>query len=215
MMKNAGGGRGFTLLELLVVIALMGVATSMGMVMLSGVWDAWNSTSARVSLDDRAAYIFDQMRQDFAEALSANLSGASIQAITRTAQGNVPGSGAVADDQVVIPVELASVPNALPQRADIGYAIERKDGACALMRTARLSDNPASRGNAPVSSVKVADGVLAMRVECLGRAPGDTWQPQWSKPVLPGAVRVSIVVIDPDRPYEQTARKAVFPIETE
>ncbi len=213
-MTKSASKHGFTLLELLVVIALMGVATSMGMVMLSRVSDQWRSTSVRASLDDRAAYVFGQIRQDLADVLSASLSGLSIQGVSQTASSALPGAAAVVpDDTLTIPVELAPAPNAPLQRAGITYHIERKDDECTLMRTARLAANKAA--GASLGSVKVADGVLAMRVEYQGRAAGDAWQPQWSKPSLPGAVRVSITLRDPERTYEQIARKAVFPIEVE
>ena len=46
--------RGFTLLELLVVIALMGIATDLGLVMFSKMSDVWAGTTSLVELDARA-----------------------------------------------------------------------------------------------------------------------------------------------------------------
>jgi hypothetical protein len=98
------------------------------------------------------------------------------------------------------------------QRVDVRYHIQRTGGAYALMRTVNL---PGAPPNAAGTSVKVADGVIAMRIEYLGKRPEAVWQEEWTRPRTPGTVRVSVTLADPDRFYEQVSRKAVFPIKVD
>ncbi|HNR34609.1 MAG TPA: type II secretion system protein, partial [Candidatus Hydrogenedentes bacterium] len=82
-MNRSRPPRGFTLLELLTVIALMGVATTMGITMLFKVSDAWRETTRRMELDELASRIFNEMRKDFALVVSPAVDGASIRGSRR------------------------------------------------------------------------------------------------------------------------------------
>ena len=196
---------GFTLLELLVVIVLLGVATDLGMVMFSKMSDAWKRTTVLTDLDARATDAFNEMRQDFAEVVSSKISGVALSGKVRTAQDDRFFMMPLEDDQVAIPVDLPTGTNGLTQRATVRYQVEREKGRHVLMRATELPGNVSN-------NLKVADGVLGIRFEYLGREPGSTWEKGWSKPVMPGAVRVSLTLMDPDRYYEQASRKAVFSI---
>jgi hypothetical protein len=55
----------------------------------------------------------------------------------------------------------------------------------------------------------LAEGVMSMRIEYFD---GTGWRGEWNEGRHPSALRVSIVLQDLDRPYEQTARKCAFPI---
>ncbi len=69
---------GFTLLELIVVIACLGVISSVGVQMFVVMTTAWNSLKIRTELNSRADSIFNQMRLDFGEVLSARQSGVML-----------------------------------------------------------------------------------------------------------------------------------------
>ena len=207
MKRRRGQRSGFTLIELLVVIALLGMTTTLGMTILYRVSEAWRQTTIRAELDAKADYILSQMGQDFAQVVSAQVSGQGIRGSSQTAQDPRFFGVPLQDDVVVLPVTLSPEPGELPRQVDVGYHIDREEGAHTLVRTTTIPGNTES-----VASVKVSDGVLAMRIEYAAKAPGSAWQSPWSNAALPGAVRISLTLADPDRPYEQIARKAVFPI---
>lgn len=197
---------GFTLLEMIVVISLLGVAMTLGVVMFSRVAEIWNQVKTRNELSETADRVFDGMRQDFASALPAGLAGGAVRGSSGSTQDARFFKIALDDDRMVIPVQAAAAPDAPPQRFDVTYEIDRRDGAAALMRVATLP------GGKEGSRVLVAGGVLAMCIEYAGKEPGAAWQREWKQDVSPGGVRVSLTLMDPNRPFEQIARKAVFPV---
>jgi len=199
--------QGFTLLELILVVALLSVVTSLGVSIFMKVSDAWDVTHAQTEMEARAGYLFDQMGQDFGQMVSHKLTGASIVSESQTAQDTRFFRIPLRDDRVTIPVELAPRPGQPPQRVEVTYNIERKDGACTLMRSTRVAG-----AKGPGTSVAVADGVIAMGIEYAGKTPGSAWQAPWTQAGIPGAVRVNVTLMDPDRIGQQISRKAVFPI---
>jgi type II secretion system protein J len=199
--------KGFTLIEIIVVLSLLAVSTTLGMIMFSRVSDTWRQTTIRTEMNATADVIFDQMRRDFTEVVPPKLSGAAVRATQQSARDNRFFRVALEDDQVTIPVEIVAGPDGRLQRLDVKYHVDRKDGAATLMRTSSLPGAPDG------TTVKVADGVLAMCVEFAGKGPAAAWKREWTGPSAPSAVRVSVTLMDSDRPYEQIARKAVFPIE--
>jgi len=198
--------RGFTLLELIVVLSLMGVATTIGMVMFSRISDTWRQVTISTELNATADIIFNQVRQDLSEVVSAKLSGAAIKGTPQAVRDKRFFKVSLEDDQIVIPVEIVPGPDARLRRLDVKYYIDRKDGGSTLMRASTAP------GAAEGSSGKVADGVLAMCIEYMGRQPGAAWQRGWTQAAAPSAVRVSVTLMDSVRTSEQAARKAVFPI---
>jgi prepilin-type N-terminal cleavage/methylation domain-containing protein len=201
-MKRSARNHGFSLMELIVVIGVLAVPATIGTLMLNRITDTWRAESTRTELDSRAQYVFSQMRQDFSEAVSAKLSGAAIKGLVQTAQDKRYHRVPLEDDRFFIPATLAAA-DGTPQRADVGYYINRENSQCRLMRAVRVPGAANPIGQA------VAEGVLAMRVEYAG-AQG--WQAGWSSGVNPQAVRVSLVLMDPDMPWQQVARKAVFSV---
>ncbi len=209
-MNRRRAHAGFTLLELIVVLSLLGAATTMGGVMMFKISDAWRLTTIRTDLGAKADAIFSAMRQDFDECVSAKLAGVAIHASAQTANDDRFYRIPLESDDVTIPVETALGPGARAQRANVHYFIDRKQGAPVLMRETRLPG-----GEAVSASLKVAEGVIAMSIESIGKGPESGWQRGWTEPSAPGAVRVSLTLSDPDRPMEQVARKAVFPIKVD
>ena len=203
--SRLGTRRGFSLLELIVVIGVMGVVTSLGATTFVRMMDYWAAERGRVELERRAEYALDQMRQDFAAALSSNLSGAALFGESRVArQEDLYFGHDLADDQVFIPVQLPQASPGLVGAGLIRYVIDRTEGHNLLRRTGELDEAIPSVG------VNVAEGVLKMRVEY---SAGDgAWVSDWTDQTSPRAVRVTLVLADPNRPAVQLSRKAVFPI---
>lgn len=201
-MKRRAGNGGFSLIELIVVIGILAVPATIGTVMLNQVMDTWRAESTRTELDSRAQYVFSQMRQDFSEAVSSKLSGEALKGLVQTAHDKRYHRVPLEDDRFFIPAMLPTA-DGTPQRADVGYYINRDSGQCRLMRAVRVP------GAANPVEQPVAEGVLAMRVEYAG-AQG--WQTGWSSGVNPESVRVSLVLMDADMPWLQVARKSVFSV---
>lgn len=198
--------RGFTLLELILVIALMGMLSTIGVVMFSRMSDVWRGTTAQTDMNARADAIFEQMAMDFGALASGAVSGAVIESSSQTAQDSRFFKVPFDDDRITLPVELALTPEGRPQRAEVAYAIQRQNGEHVLVRTVEAA------GGQGTSTLKVADGVLGMKIEFAAKTPGGAWQSPWTQTAYPGAVRVSILLMDPENPSEQLARKTVFPV---
>jgi hypothetical protein len=153
--------------------------------------------------------IFDEMRQDFSQVVSPKLAGTTVKGTTQDTTDTRLFKVRVSlqNDQVVIPVETVAGPDGRLQRLDVRYYIDREGGAATLMRVM------SAPGGVETASLKVADGVLAMAIEYAGKGPAAAWKREWTEASPPSAVRVSVTLMDPDRPYEQISSKAVFPIE--
>ena len=196
--------RGFTLIEMLVVIAILSVVTTLGTMTLVQLWARWGELKAASTLDTRADSAFQTMRKDFAATVASPIAGAALQATSGTEEDKRFYEHPLRSDQFTLPVDVATA--AGRTTALVGYRIERKDGQATLMRT----EQPL-RGNGQAAGRVVAEGVLKMHVEYAGAGGG--WSDGWAQPGNPKAVRVSLLLAEPDHPNrQQTARKAVFTV---
>ncbi len=207
------GRRGFTLLELLVVMALMGIVTSLGTTMFFRMTSYWNDLKNLTELDAMAGDAFSSMHQDFADTLSARLSGVALQGISREAE-NDPNyvDRDLEDDEIVLPIQTSGVGQRSLTGGRVRYLVERDPSASTytLVRFAGgLSDGgPPVGGRIPV--IERAN-VIRLRFE-YQPAGSSEWRPDWRDTTLPGAVRVSMTLSMPERSHLQVSRKAVFPI---
>jgi prepilin-type N-terminal cleavage/methylation domain-containing protein len=194
-MRRQSHSAGFTLMELLVVLAIMGVASTMGMVTFARMNSIWSETKGRTDMDRKAEDALKSIREDLATVVSPGSTGAPLAGMTGNAQDSRFWGVAFANDSIVIPVAGAQ---------SVTYAIERtKDGANLVRKVGPLY------GGKSVDQV-VATDVLQLRIEYADSA--GAWQKDWKGDTLPEAVRVSVSLVNPSRETEQIARKAVFPI---
>jgi hypothetical protein len=198
-------------MELIIVIGLMGVAVSLGTVMFLRVTEAWGKISEFARMDAMAHSIFDQVRQDVAEVVSAKKASTTIRGVMQNAHDNEYVNVTFADDRIVLPVELAPNPNAPRTRAEVEYWVDRKSNAHSLVRTVRIPGN----ADASASEIRLNDSVLAFLVEYCGKEAGSPWQREWNKPVPPSAVRVTVTLMGPGQQWRQIVRKAVFPVQVD
>lgn len=197
--------RGYTLMELLTVLAVLAVVSTIGMTILFRVNDYWNVTSIRSNLNAAAETAFATMQRDFDQVLSAKRSGISMTGSRRLEEKKRYGLVQLEDDRVTLPVETVQPETGQIERYNVMYHIARDGSTPILMRTlGALGANPPAGANHVV-----LEGVLSMRVEY---HDGVSWLPEWNQPLLPEAVRVWLVLINPDRPWEQISREAVFAI---
>ena len=206
---------GFTLLELIMVIALMGVATTLGVTMLFKISDAWRQTAIRCELDNRAEHIFKSIEKDMAEMLSPSATGIPFKAEagTATLEKEPFYKAQVERDRLIVPTKLTmrDDPKAELTHVDVEYAVESKEDASRLMRIERVPGVAENKW----PQLEIDKAVISFRIESLAREAGATWQPGWTKTTTPRAVRVSVVLANPNNPQDQIVRMAVFPVEVD
>ena len=217
-MKSTIRIAGFTLVELLVVITIMGVVTSLGTSAFVTITGAWNESKAMSQLDAQASSAFAQMHLDFADVLSADLSGAPIEGLERNwrpAEGDQKKmyfDKVLENDVVVLPVQTLGGGREREDFSMISYSVQRKDGGHILVRTVgNLIEDEDLNPQYNVVDPDLAN-VIRFRVEFSDA--GGNWEPEWSGDAHPLAVRVSMTLEEPGRGRQhlQIMRKAVFPI---
>ena len=189
-MNNATSTRGFTLMELLVVLAILGVVSTVGFVTYGRMVTYWGDLRTRTALEGVADNVLNSFREDLGAVVSTKL-------IASRLAGEKTDAGSV----VSFPIQSQT-----PSNLNTASIVQYKLGG-GLKRSLADALNP----DLQLSETVVGKGVTQFLVEY---APANgAWQDAWSDPVLPKAVRVSVVVADPDYPEkEQVARKAVFTI---
>ena len=200
---------GFTLLELLVVLAIMAVVTGIGTVAFIQMTDYWSGLRYRTELDRRAEGVFDNIRDDLASVIASPLSSKSIAGTSENVKNagelffNIP----LANDTLSIPTMVRDgAGNAVP--TVVTYAVTREeDTDPTLVRSQRALGSE----EAEAATQNVAAGVLQFRVEYT--ADGSEWVADWPEGALPRAIRVSLNLAVPGNPLlEQVARERVFPV---
>ena len=204
LRRNRIGTSGFSLVELVVAIALIGVVSSIGVSIFMKMSTLWGNAQLRTRLDARAENAFDRMRRDLADLMPSSVAGCAL----------VGTEGQYVDEERFWGTELAADTLLFPMRTGeeqtgngvlIQYELDRS--LCELV----ISTGPLSGGAPTERRAVVAEGVLQFNVEYAGGTePG--WKRSWTSPEMPQALRVTLVVMDLDRPHEQAVRRAVFPV---
>jgi type II secretion system protein J len=202
---------GFTLLELMVVIAVLAILTTLGVQAFFNLTTSWNQTRALTELAHKADDALDFIGRDVQDVLSAKLSGQSIIGEQREFQ-NEEGMKKATDenDRIVIPLQGIHMGLAQRKSSSVQYAIHRSSGGPILTRTIGLFGDGHPSG-APFAVIK-GPHTTRFRVEY---NDGDQWVEQWNAAELPRAIRVSLTVADVDNSMVQISRKRVYPVRVE
>jgi prepilin-type N-terminal cleavage/methylation domain-containing protein len=202
--------KGFSLLELLIVIALMSVVMTIGaqsFVLLTG---KWQETKKMSELETHADVAFNNLEQDIADTLSAELSHVSILGINQEAKGRGWNTEADADDRLIIPVQGARDNSILKKARSIQYQVIREnDQGFLTASTGALGDKNPSGARRRI--IPNAD-VVRFDVSYATGDPSNPWKDEWSEDELPRAVRVSMTLADPYNPTLQISRKEVYAV---
>jgi hypothetical protein len=168
--------------------------------------NAWTLTRNRTELDATAEYALKQIRQDLTDLVSPALTGAPLQGTDASVpDAAFPGANA-ASDTLIIPLRGKTSAGS-ETLAAVKYAVQDMGGARVLTRT-QTGLYGGTQDN--LAAIKVADGVAQFNVQFLG--PEGQWRDAWETAATPAAVRVSLVVANPDRPERQVARETVFAV---
>ncbi len=202
--------RGFSLVELIIAIGILGVVSTIGAVMFIRMSDLWGGMLHRVDLDITADNAFDTIGRDVRGLLPLGLADKPFTGIRGDSESE--GGPSFACDQFSFPVRMWVRQPSEPPLETVGlatYALDRESHS--LIRTL----TPVSASDSEGQRTLIAAGVSSFRVEYDPGPGGAGWLPEWKESRLPRAIRVSIVLMNPDPPNEQIARKAVFPVEAE
>ncbi len=202
---------GFTLLEIILALAIGGIVVTIGLQTLSRMTDGFTEAQRRAELDHQARQAFRLLQRDFAETAAPALTDRVLEGETGEIDAEALwGAEGLEDDSASWTILTRGAPDDLEQPVNVRYHIERTaEGMGALVRMAYPLDNAPDNEDGGQAHVQ---GVAAFRLDYLG-ADGE-WSRGWTDDAQPRAVRVSITLVDEDRPERQVARQAVFPIPT-
>lgn len=203
---------GFTLLELLLVISIMGVLTWIGAGTFVKITSHWREVKAMSDLELLIDTAFDSMREDFNHLESSELSGQSLVGIRSELAGEEVDrerfiDRVLADDRVTFSVQSKPLNSERLVTQRISYSVLR-DGS--RHRLVRSTINSAKNEVGQVFSLIDGAQAVRLRIEYAGDSSAEGWLDRWNRQALPRAIRVSLMIEDPQRPDRQLARKAVF-----
>ncbi len=184
---RAGGERGFTLLEMLVVVVVLGllvVALDQGVRAALGIWNAQQHRLAETAELDTAEPILRRL-----------LAGISV---APGGPGAVSGGFQGAPDHLNFVGELPTGLGAT-RRADIAIAVHA--GNLVLTWTPHRHEIPLGAAPAP-AEVELVAHVKQLVIAYWGATTPDRpagWQAQWDGPVPPQLIRIRLVFPDGDR----------------
>ena len=188
--RNNGG---FTLIELIVALFVIGVISFISTDVWFTIMDNWEATSTRARLETAADNVFDEMRADFDCLLAPSLAGASISGVSTEAEAGEPS---LALDSLTLPVERLNVLTGLREASLVTYRIVRPTGDDdnepagdpVLQRVVRPLDAPENKGRPQT----ILTGASAMQIQYFN---GTRWLADWKAKTLPELVRVSLLVL--------------------
>jgi len=204
MVKNSQT-RGFTLFELLVVLAVMSVVSTIGVTAYSRVTGVWRISAVRMELGATADDIFTSIRRDLENVASSQRTGQVIQGIDVLSEDAMYGRVPLDNDRIVLPILQVGL-NETAERLAVRYHVRRDGVPDQLTRTLGPMDGTEPNGSSQV----IANNVLALDIEYFSAG---AWQPSWSGAMQPEAVKVNITLTGAGQwRNEQIARSAVFPV---
>jgi prepilin-type N-terminal cleavage/methylation domain-containing protein len=205
MMRKNVQTRGFTLFELLVVLSVMSVVTTIGVTAYSRVTGVWRVSAMRMELGSTADAIFESIRRDLENVASSRRTGQVIQGIDVLSEDAMFGRVPLDNDRIVLPIVQVGV-KGTTERLAIRYHVRRDGVPDQLMRTLGPMDGSEPNGASQI----IANNVLALDIEYLSDG---TWKPAWSGATQPEAVKVHLTLSGAGQwRTEQITRSAVFPV---
>jgi prepilin-type N-terminal cleavage/methylation domain-containing protein len=204
-MVKISQARGFTLFELLVVLAVLSVVSTIGVTAYSRVTGVWRISAMRMELGATADNIFNSIRRDLESVASSRRTGQVIQGIDVLSEDAMYGRVPLDNDRIILPIVQVGL-NGTAERVAVRYHVRRDGAPDQLTRTLGPMDGTEPNGASQV----IANNVLALDIEYLSAG---AWQPAWSGAEQPEAVKVNLTLTGSGQwRNEQITRSAVFPV---
>jgi hypothetical protein len=128
-----------------------------------------------------------------------------VRAVRAMEEGKRYGRVPLEDDRLVLPISAYNPVSGGMERMTVMYHIDRQ-GVPRLVRTMQGGYTKSD----PAGAKEILAGMaLSVRFECYD---GTEWKAGWDAPTHPLAIRCSVTVSNVDRPDEQIARTATFPV---
>jgi len=207
-MKAIHNRGGFTLMELLAVLAILGVVMFLSTSAIFTTADWWSQIRTRAQLVDKADSAFEQIRTDITAALSPALTGVSL-----THEQGTLGDGTgyldspFPSDRVIVPVYMPLGPEQKLMSGRVQYTIERDEESSVLVRTTGGLYSDSVEGN----PLTIETSVYGFDVQ-FAKPEGDGWIDEWDRSGLPDAVRINLLMADEVNPTIQLSRTSVMTI---
>jgi prepilin-type N-terminal cleavage/methylation domain-containing protein len=203
---------GFTLMELLVVIATMGIVATVALSAFFGMTASWREVSSRAALDRQAEAAFELIRADLADLVSPALAGTSLKVVNKThsSRDEYVAAPTRDDDELTFPVLLEAADGSRVPGLITYFVSHEDDPATPEDEGNTLKRLQADLAGNYIGSSRAAEArALWFSVEFA--TPDGRWAPEWTEPQPTTAVRVSLTLQDPDT-GEQVIRQAVLPV---
>ena len=197
--------KGFSLIELITVVAVLSVVMSLGTTMFFKIMDLGNNSARALRMEEKANNAFATMRRDFTQMLSTDQAGTTIVGEHRKIQDNIFAWGIeLEDDRVTLPVSTKNPGTDLVEQWSVLYRIGRDEQGPPRLERLHV---PLGQDHNDGAVQVVAEWVTSMNIEY---HDGVSWRPSWSQKQAPESVRISLTLMSPNRSNEQIARKTAF-----
>ncbi len=194
---------GFSLIEVITVLAILSVLSTIGVVMFGKIMDYRRQSEIRQSLNINYLRLSNRLQADFDQIVSPTFTQGRLTTIRHVENEKRYQSVPLDDDRISFPIMYVDSEdrNTVVQ---IFYYIDRSlGGAPSLVRVI----SPVGQKEPSGAREIIMTGVLAMKVHCYD---GNNWLEEWNKPFYPRAVKVSLVLADENRIWEQVVRESTF-----
>lgn len=220
--KHLQQSGGFSLMELLVSLAILAIVSTLGTTMLIKMTDAWRTVSTQVELYREGDQLLAQFREDVDRLVSSDMSGIPVvgssseytESDPEHPLFDVPREVAT----VALPVEIPIDGVGNTRRFMVHYEIDNTVVPPVLMRSTQpfpsMSEAASTEETTLNEGSAVLEGAIALRFEYYDGTESpenaSAWQDSWDADAHPQAIRLSLVMANPDRLDEQVSRQATY-----
>ncbi len=197
---------GFTLLELILVLTIMSIVSTLGVTGLFRMTLYWNDLQSTLRMNAAATHAFESFAKDFESVLSARVVGVGLRGQQADIEDNVRfWRLSFEDDSLTAPVEQYNPLTGAQERLSVQYAIDRHEDEPRLVRTTTPLGDAVRSGTQSVA----ASGIVGMRIQYFD---GNDWRGNWDGSAMPEMVRVSLSMMADNRTDQHLSRVATFRI---
>lgn len=195
--------RAFSLIEIITVLAVLSILSTMGVVMFGRIMDYRRQSEIKQSLNISFLQLTNRLQDDFDQIVSPTYTKGKVVAMRHIEYEKRYQSVPLDDDRISFPI-LYTNSDGKTVVVQVFYYIDRSLGdAPSLVRVIGPLGDEKPDGAKEI----LATGVLGMRVHCYD---GKDWVENWDKQFYPKAVKISLVLADKNRLWEQVVRESVF-----